>query len=302
MKRVVIQEDITRVKETLRHVLGDDNYISIERLGGMTNRSYHVVMSSGEELIVRIPGEGTEELVCRADEKVSTELACDLKIDSELLFFGDDGTKVSKYIKDAVTMTAEQLREEKYITDVVKIFKTLHQSNVDTRVPFEVFDMAENYESIIRKNNVALYDDYEEIKACIMKIKSEVDIFAANKKVPCHNDSLCENWVYGENKMHLVDWEYAGMNDGMWDLADVSIEATYSDGNDMFMLTCYFDREPTRNEMKQFVANKLYLDYLWTLWGLTRVAYDGEFMQQYADTRYERLKQNIEKFEIINQS
>ena len=103
MERKIIEEDIGKVKELLFHVFNVDNYTTISRLGGMTNRSYHVELSSGEDVIVRIPGEGTEELICRADEKVSTELACSLKIDSELLYFGDDGSKVSRYIKNAVT-------------------------------------------------------------------------------------------------------------------------------------------------------------------------------------------------------
>ena len=49
-------------------------------------------------------------------------------------------------------------------------------------------------------------------------------------------------------------------------------------------------------EKKRFVAAKTYVDYLWTLWGLTRIPFDGEFMQEYADGRYERLKKNISVF------
>lgn len=55
----------------------------IERLGGMTNHSYKVTLSDGTELLVRIPGEGTEEMISRADERKSTELPCRLHIDSE---------------------------------------------------------------------------------------------------------------------------------------------------------------------------------------------------------------------------
>ena len=54
-------------------------------------------------------------------------------------------------------------------------------------------------------------------------------------------------------------------------------------------------------EKQRFFANKLYIDYLWTLWGKTRVAYDGEFMNHYAQERYERLKENLKKFGEIKQ-
>jgi len=85
------------------------------------------------------------------------------------------------------------------------------------------------------------------------------------------------------------------MNDGMWDLADVSIEADYSKENDELLLRSYFGKEPDELERKRFIANKLYLDYLWSLWGKTRVPYDGDFMEQYALDRYLRLKKNLEQ-------
>ena len=181
--------------------------------------------------------------------------------------------------------------------DVANIFHTLHTSNVDTGVKFEVFEMAKSYEDIISKYNVAMYEDYHDVKAKVMKIKAMVDAASTIQKVPCHNDSLCENWIYGKDRLYLIDWEYAGMNDGLWDLADVSIEADYSEANDDLLLASYFGRTPTSVEKHRFIANKLYLDYLWTLWGKTRVPFDGQPMEEYALQRYIRLKKNIEIFE-----
>lgn len=296
MAREIVKEDLTKIRQILQEVIGSSAYLRVERMGGLTNHTYHVLMENGNDLIVRLPGEGTEEMICRSDEKISTELAWKLKIDSELLYFGDDGTKISRYIEDAVTMTADKLREKTHIQEVADIFRKLHTCGEDTKVPFEVFEMAASYEHIILKNNVALYDDYAGIKQMVMDIKNSIDALGVNKKVPCHNDSLCENWVYGKEGMFLIDWEYAGMNDGMWDLADVSIEASYGEEQDEYLLRCYYGREPEIIEKKRFVANKIYLDYLWTLWGLTRVPYDGQEMQDYADERYIRLKKNIEKY------
>lgn len=296
MAREIVKEDLAKISRILQKVVGSSKYTKIERMGGMTNHTYHVLMDNGDDLIVRLPGEGTEEMICRSDEKVSTELACELGIDSELLYFGGDGTKVMRYIEDAVTMTAEKLREKEHIEKVASIFRKLHTCGEDTKVPFEVFEMAANYENIILKNNVALYDDYSHIKQQVMDIKNSIDALGGNKKVPCHNDSLCENWVCGKEGMFLIDWEYAGMNDGMWDLADISIEAEYDKEHDDYLLERYFEREPEVSEKKRFIANKIYLDYLWTLWGLTRVPFDGQEMQDYADKRYIRLKRNIENY------
>ena len=292
----ILDQDVVYIKAIIKNELGIDRINNIERMGGLTNRTYKVECDNGIVITVRIPGEGTEELICRDDERKSTELACRIGIDSELLYFGTDGTKIMHYINDAETMSALKLREEDKIQMIADIFRTLHNCNEDTGVPFEVFDMATNYENIICQYNIEMFDDYHDVKECIMKIKSLVDNQDIIKKVPCHNDSLCENWVYGEGKLHLIDWEYAGMNDAMWDLADISIEAEYTDENDIDLLKKYFQGDPTKYQMQRFVANKLYLDYLWTLWGKTRVPFSGEEMETYALERYERLKRNINNY------
>ena len=130
-----------------------------------------------------------------------------------------------------------------------------------------------------------------------MDIKAAVDTVGASPRVPCHNDSLMGNWVLdGDGKLFLIDWEYSGMNEAMWDLACLSIEADYKEEHDEALLTAYYGRAATVEEKKRFVAAKLYVDFLWTLWGLTRVPYDGQFMQDYANARYARLKNNIEHY------
>ena len=96
--------------------------------------------------------------------------------------------------------------------------------------------------------------------------------------------------------MYLIDWEYAGMNDGMWDVADVSIEASFNDAQDLLLLTRYLDRVPEKQDLKHFLASKIYVDYLWTLWAKARVPYDGQPMEDWAQERYARMKDNISAF------
>lgn len=299
MAKEIILEDIPVVKELMLKVLGTDDYADLSRMGGLTNHTYKVTLANGEEYVVRLPGEGTEEVIVRSDEKISTKLACDLGVDAQMLYFGDDGSKVTEYIKNAVTMSAESLKNPERIKQVAKIFRKMHDCGVDTKVPFEVFQMAASYEKVIEDNNVSMYDDYNEIKAIVMEIKAEIDNAIDIKKVPCHNDALCENWVLGDGRMYLIDWEYAGMNDGMWDIADVSIEAGFDAEHDKMLLRAYLEREPEIIDEKHFLASKIYVDYLWTLWAKMRVPYDGQPMEDWATERYTRLKGFIEDYKNI---
>lgn len=299
MAKEIIQQDLPKVRALIQKVLKAPDYKTIERMGGLTNHTYHVTMEDGKEYVVRIPGEGTEEMIVRSDEKASTTLACELGVDAQMLYFGDDGSKVTQYIPNAVTMSAATLHEKEHIDQMAEIFRKMHTCGKDTGVPFEVFDMAASYEKIINDKNVAMFDDYEAVKAIVMDIKAQVDASKEITKVPCHNDALCENWVMGDGRMYLIDWEYAGMNDGMWDLADVSIEAGFDAEHDLMFLRSYLGKEPDKADLQHYLASKLYVDYLWTLWAKARVPYDGQPMEDWAAERYARLKENIEAYKAI---
>ncbi|MBP5225624.1 MAG: phosphotransferase family protein [Lachnospiraceae bacterium] len=294
----IVAADVPRIFELLKTAVGDDACASIARMGGLTNHTYHTVLEDGREFVVRIPGEGTEEMIVRGDEKVSTTLACRLGIDAQMLLFGDDGSKVTEYVPDAVTMSAEAFRDEKRIRQAAELFRRIHTCGEDTGVPFEVFDMAAGYEKIIFGMNVPMPGDYEEQKEKVMRIKARTDAEIHPGRVPCHNDPLCENWVVGRgDRLYLIDWEYAGMNDGMWDVADISIEAGFEACWDDLLLEAYLGYAPTDRDRRHFLANKIYVDYLWTLWAKTRVPFDGQPMEDWAVERYARMLQNIAEFE-----
>ena len=50
--------------------------------------------------------------------------------------------------------------------------------------------------------------------------------FAArpSQPVPCHNDLLPGNVLFAEDRVWLLDYEYAGMNDVFFDLANLSVK------------------------------------------------------------------------------
>jgi len=290
--REIIDKDLVQIRNLVADIFAAAEVGKVERLGGMTNHTY-AVQVKGKKFLFRLPGEGTEQLINRKDEKVSSELASKIGVDTELIYFNaETGVKVASYIEGAVTMSPQSMREPENLKEAAELFRVLHTCERDTKVLFEVFEMAEGYERIILEHGVELYPDYADIRKAVMDIKKEIDLYPC-KRVPCHNDSLCENWVHGIERMYLVDWEYAGMNDPMWDLADLSIEAEYGEREDALLLEAYFEGKAGKEEKLRFYANKIYLDFLWSLWGKTRVPYDGDEMEQYAAARYQRLKRNL---------
>lgn len=301
MAKEIVKEDLPRVRALIGQTLSAEGWRAVERMGGLTNRTYRVELEDGTAVVVRIPGEGTEELIVRRDEEVSTRLACDLGIDAPLIHFGADGSKVTRCIPNAVTMSAESLKQPERIGQAAEVLRRLHGCGRDSGVPFEVFDMAAGYEKIIGDMAVPMFEDYALRKAEIMAVKTRLDARLPAEKVPCHNDPLCENWVVGNGRMYLIDWEYAGMNDGMWDVADLSIEAGYGCEEDELLLCAYLGGSPTRDDREHFLASKVYVDYLWTLWAKARVPYDGQPMEDWAAERYARMKDNLAALQTLSE-
>ncbi len=268
------------------------NNIKIQRLGGLTNRNYMVDTEAGL-YIVRLPGEGTEELINRKEEHICTDLANQIDIDSQLLYFDDKtGIKISRYIHGAKTMNYSLVRDRQNMKAIAELLNKMHSCGESIPVIFDVFEKIEEYENLIKKQrNTLLWDDYEETKRKVYELKDEVDQMEV-QSVMCHNDPLCENFVKGKNKMYLVDWEYAGMNDPMWDLADVFIEAAFTLDEEETFNNFYFGQEPAEHFKYRILINKIFLDFLWSLWGLQRYSFGADLLE-YANNRYARAKEHL---------
>ena len=293
-KNQVLKEDYEMIQRLAKKYFADAEISDISRMGGMTNHTYCVELPL-KKYVFRLPGEGTEEMINRYDEKVSTELACQLEIDAPLIMFDEKtGVKIAEYIENAQTMSPEELRKPDNVKKVADLLRKLHSCGADTCVPFDVFGMADGYEKLIRSYHVSLFDNYDIIREEVLSIRKKMK--GHSSLVPCHNDPLCENWIRSEDRMYLIDWEYAGMNGGMWDVADVAIEAHMDEETSEILLETYLGHKADRDEKMNFIANKIYLDFLWALWGKTRVPFDGQMMEDYALERYMRLQENLKEY------
>ncbi len=92
--------------------------------------------------------------------------------------------------------------------------------------------------------------------------------------------------------MWIVDWEYSGMNDPMWDLGDLSVEAGFDAAQDAELIAGYFGAAPRPDELGRMVIYKAMCDLLWTLWGLIQHANNNpaDDFAAYANRRFARCK------------
>lgn len=268
-----------------------------QRLGGLTNFVYRIDIAN-EKLIVRIPGEGTSEFIDRTVELHNATAAEKAGISAPILWANpESGVMISRCIDDIVTMSPALFKtREGSVERVGKCLYQLHQSGVDFKSRFDLFSVIEDYLKILATKDLDLPAGFvETVKACepIQRILQDATIELA----PCHCDPLSENFLDDGTRIWLVDWEYSGMNDPLWDLGDLSVEAEFEETQDTVLLHAYFGRSPTESELGRVVIYKAMCDLLWALWGLIQHANgaDAEDYHAYALNRFERCQNLMQR-------
>jgi thiamine kinase-like enzyme len=90
--------------------------------------------------------------------------------------------------------------------------------------------------------------------------------------VPCHNDPWPANLLDAVGRIYLIDWEYSGMNDPMWDLADLSVEAGFGPEQDRAMMEAYHGTGFSPALCSRLEVYKAMGDLHWSVWGFVQHA------------------------------
>lgn len=261
------------------------------RLAGLTNVN-HLVEVGRDRYVLRIPGQGTSEYINRVDEEVAAKSAAAAGVNADVVFFdASDGLMVTRFIDGAATMNAERFRDLGAVARAAEAFRHLHTHAAPFATDFTLFPMIDEYKALLASKNATLPEGYDDVQrhAEAMRVALEATPVAL---VPSHCDPLCENFLDTGERMYIIDYEYAGNNDPMWDLGDLSVEGQFGAGQDDALLRAYFGGDPPPAQCGRMVAYKALCDLLWTLWGVIQHVNDNpaDDFWAYAVGRFERCK------------
>ena len=268
----------------------EEEIVSVERLGGMTNNNY-LVETTNRKFIVKFFGKGTEKLINRIAEKNNLEKIQDLELDVENYIFDiKEGIKVNEYIENATTFDAHYIKTKN--KEVAEILRKVHGSGKELEGEFKIFDEIKKYEDLIQGEIKYAY--YDKIRDKVFGLQSHLEEIGIDRK-SCHIDLVPENFIEDENgRVYLIDWEYSSMNDPMWDLAALFIESNYrkSEEGDFFK---YYYSEKTPVSIAKIMIYKILQDFLWSLWTIYKEEQGAEF-GSYGQDRYNRCLKNLKEY------
>ncbi|MDO8363573.1 MAG: choline/ethanolamine kinase family protein [Actinomycetota bacterium] len=265
--------------------------VTATRLAGLTNVNY-LVTSGGDRMVLRLPGAGTSEYLDRTAEEVAARSAAAAGVNAEILFFdAADGLMVTCFVEGAATMSAERFRDLGAVARAAQAFRQLHTRATPFATDFQLFPMIDDYKRLLAEKGATLPDGYAAAEAAADETRRTLEA-TARPPVPCHCDPLCENFLDTGERMVVIDYEYSGNNDPMWDLGDLSVEGAFGPEQDAALLHAYFGGEPPAHEVGRMVAYKAMCDLLWTLWGVLQHANGNpaDDFWAYAVGRFERCR------------
>jgi len=268
---------------------------------GMTNRSF-LFSFLDKKYIMRIPGEGTDQLINRRQEAAVYRAIADYRLCDNIVHIDPaTGYKITEFFPSARTCDPENPGD---LALCMKKLRAFHELGLKVEHEFDIFGQIDFYESL-RRETPSAYRDYETTKARVLSLKPYIEAHCS-RKVLTHIDAVPDNFLFvkrenGEEEIRLIDWEYAGMQDPHVDIAMFCIYSGYSRQQTDALMDAYFPEG-----CEDAIRTKIYCyisacGLLWSNWceykHLLGVEFGEYSMQQYryAKEYYKLARQRMEE-------
>src|SRR6266566_7468077 len=233
-----------------------------ELAGGITNRNFKVDVD-GEVFVLRMGGAKTDLLgIDRAVEYAAGKRAFEVGVGPEVTaFVPEEGWLVARFINGR-PIPLEEMRQPVALTRVTGALLAFHAA---LRIPgrFDAWSVVSDYRATAEAYGVAIpeeFDDANGIAARIGAARGEQEL------VPCHNALLNANFL-DDGSIRIVDWEYAGMGDRFFDLANFSVNHEFGVKEDRGLLHAYFG-SVNESDLVSLRLMRFMSDFREAMWGV----------------------------------
>jgi thiamine kinase-like enzyme len=260
--------------------------------GGITNRNFRVTLGDND-YVIRRPGKDTELLgIDREAERLATEAAAGLGIAPDVAAALDD-CLVTRFIS-CRPPGAHEL--ETRVEEIARALRSFHESPTLLPACFWVPDLLERYGAIVRERGGELPAVYVQAVAIAARIAA---VLPLARRCPCHDDLLPGNIIFAQpdERILIVDWEYAGMGDPRFDLGNLSVNNGFDEAADERLLTAYYGAAPTDGARAALKLMRVMSDVREAAWGVVqREVSELDFdFEGYGHEHFQRLRGAVEQ-------
>ena len=234
--------------------------------GGITNRNF-LVWHRGERFVVRVGDDIPVHQISRANELAASRAAAAAGLSPEVVHH-EPGALVLRFIEGR-TLKPEDVRERPMLARILPLLRCCHREvERQLRGPvqiFWVFYVLRDYAATLRDGGSrflpelsALLDIADGLRAAI----GPIDVAFG------HNDLLAANFIDAGDRLWLIDWDYAGFNSPLFDLANLSSNNDLSPTDETWLLEAYFERPLSADLDRCYRAMKCASLLREAMWGM----------------------------------
>ena len=271
------------------------NLENIEPLeGGITNLNF-LISDSGSKSVVRLGSDIPEHLVYRSNEIIVSEAAYKIGVSPKLIY-NEPGVLVLEFI-ESKTLEPKTVREN--LNKIVPIIRKIHEEipNKLSGQPqiFWVFYVIKYYSNYLLNNNSS---HISLIPSLLKKAEKLEKLSSPREIVFGHNDLLAANFLDDGSKIWVVDWEYGGFNDPLFDIGGLSSNNDLDENLENEVLEMYFKEKPSKDLIIKYNAMKTASLLRETMWSMvSEITSKIEF--NYAEYTSDNLKKFEESFDKL---
>jgi thiamine kinase-like enzyme len=262
--------------------------------GGITNTNF-IVADRGERYVVRVGDDIPIHGVMRFNEIAAARAAHAAGISPEIVYHAE-GVFVMRFIEGR-TLSEADVRQQPYLERIIPLIQACH-----TEIPkylqgpmlvFWPFHVCRSYILTAREGNSRMMNSL----AYFADINEELENTIGEVKIVFgHNDLLAANFIDDGYRLWLVDWDYAGFNTGLFDLAGLSSNNELSMEQEDWVLETYYQKPVTDRQRRRLAAMKCVSLLRETLWSIvseihSTLSFDYE---NYTQKNLTRLEQTYE--------
>jgi thiamine kinase-like enzyme len=230
--------------------------------GGITNRNFKVEVD-GAAYVLRMGGKKTDLLgIDRSVEHAASLRAEEIGVGPGVVdFIPSEGWLVTRFI-DGRPLSLEEMRSSSVLQRVAVALRKLHSA---AAIPgrFDAHAVVDDYRAEAEANGVDIPPDFTAAREVSERIRSAR---GSQPLVPCHNDLLNANFL-DDGAIRIVDWEYAGMGDRFFDLANFSVNHDFDVEDDGRLLAAYFGAE-RQADLASLRLMRFMSDFREAMWGV----------------------------------
>ena len=256
--------------------------------GGITNHNFRIDVG-GASFVLRLVGEGTDLLgIDREIEYAANLAAAAVGVAPEVVtFLRPEGCLVTRFVDGRPIEKAEMGRPE-MIARVARTLRTVH-ALAPVQGTFSPFQVVDEYARLARERDIRFPSDFDRLHRQLDTIPAR----PGSDVCLCHNDLLNANFL-DDGTLRILDWEYAGMGDAFFDLANFSRNHDFHETQDVLLLQGYFG-QATPGRLARLRLMRVASDMREAMWGLLQSGIsqlDFDF-RDYADKHFQRAGEGI---------